>query len=154
LCLSLCSLASTIDQSIRAVSEIVRVGDIQAVPFELSSESKLNEKVMVETIRSPEKLLVVVVNINANGYSNALCHTGITDRHWTFRDHEVNSITLKPQDTVGAKTLTNWQEVVDGTIGPMSDVSISGSSGSVVLSGIKLAEKIPVRFFVADVTAA
>ena len=141
-------------KSIAAVGEIARLGDIQAVPFSLSKGSTLNKDVMVETIRTPEKLLVVVVNIDARGYSNLLCHTEITDRHWTFHEHTISSLTLQTAATVGVKGLSNWQEVVKGQIAPFSDVKVKSGSGSVELSGIELSDEIPVRFFVADIAAA
>ena len=62
------SLVSLTIQSLRELGEVIRQGDIEAVGFELSAESRLNEEVMVETILSPSKLLVVVVNTKAQGY--------------------------------------------------------------------------------------
>ena len=66
------------------MSDIVRVGDIAAVGFTLSAGSTLNKEVMVETILAPPpadaapgapaRLLVAVVNTDASGYSNLLCH--------------------------------------------------------------------------------
>ena len=66
------SLVRNTIHAMRTVSEAIRTGDIGGVGFTVSS--KLNEEVMVETILSPTQLLVTVINIDAKGYSNLLCH--------------------------------------------------------------------------------
>ena len=140
-------------KSIVAVGDVVREGDIAGMTFETSSESKLNDKVMVEVIRSPEKVLVVVVNTNAKGYSNLLCHTQILDRHWTFSPQTVKQLTLHT-DSAGQKlSLGNWAEAVKGKVVPLQgSVKVSSSGADVVLSNIELSDDIPVRFFTADVS--
>ena len=142
-------------KSIAVLGDIVREGDIAGMTFETSSESKLNDKVMVEVIRSPEKVLVVVINTNAKGYSNLLCHTQILGRHWTFSSQTIQKLTLHT-DSVGEKKLSlgNWQEAVEGSVGPLQGkIQVSSSGADLVLSNIELSEQIPVRFFIADVTS-
>ena len=78
------SLVRSAIQSVRAISETVRVGDIEGLRFNVSS--RLNQEVMVETILSHTQLLVVVINIDATGYSNLLCHVDV-EKHWNFRKH-------------------------------------------------------------------
>ena len=51
--------------AVRAVGHIVREGDVGALAF--ATSASLNRQVMAETIRSPEQLLVAIVNTNANG---------------------------------------------------------------------------------------
>ena len=138
-------------KSVRAVGDVVREGDIQGMKF--TTDSKLNDEVMVEVVRSPEKLLVVIVNTNAKGYSNLLCHTGI-DKHWTFSTHTIKTITLDASSAPDVGKLGNWQEVVNGDIVSLSGVDVSGTSGKIKLSNIDLDNNMPVRFLVADVTSA
>lgn len=135
--------------SIRNVANIIREGDILGVPFSVSS--KLNKEVMAETILSPEKLLVIVVSTNAEGYNNALCHVG-TSKHWSFKEHTLKTMTLDLASSPGIASVTNWQEATEDGLVPLSDVGISGDSGSITLSNIVLDAKLVVRFFVADVT--
>lgn len=135
--------------SIRNVANIIREGDILGVPFSVSS--KLNKEVMAETILSPDKLLVVVVNTNADGYNNMLCHT-FTSKHWSFKEHTLKTMTLDLASSPGIGSVANWQEATKDGLVPLSDVGISGDSDSVTLSDIVLDAKLVVRFFVADVT--
>merc|ERR1711939_926542 len=107
--------------------------------------------VLIEVVRSPEQLLLVLVNIHASGYSNLVCHTGITDRHWTFHPLKVDSVTLSLSSAPGVASLANWREAVDGKLGPLDSVTVKSESGSVQLSSIEITDDIPVRFFVADV---
>jgi len=135
--------------NIRGVSEILRTGDVGGVKF--ATSSKLNLEIQMETFLTPEKLLVIVLNTNAEGYSNLLCHTGIS-KHWTFKDHKVSTTTLDLTSAPGVASVGNWQEIVNGVAGPVSDVGISGATGTVTLTDIHLKEKSPIaRFFVADV---
>jgi hypothetical protein len=137
-------------QSIRNVANIIREGDIEGVPFTLSSE--LNKEVMAETILSPEKLLVTMVNTNADGYSNLLCHTLVDGAHWNFNATTVKAMTLDLDSSPGIGSVSNWQESTKDGLVPLSDVDVSGESGSVILSNIDLENTLTVRFFVADVT--
>jgi len=136
-------------QSIREVADVIREGDILGVPFTVSSE--LNQEVMAETILSPEKLLVAVVNTNATGYSNLLCHTLVDGRHWTFTGHTLKTMNLDIASSPGIGSVTNWQEATGDGLVPLSGVDVSGDSGTVTLSNIVFDNKNVVRLFVADV---
>ena len=143
------SLVRSAIQSVRAISETVRVGDIEGLGFNVSS--RLNEEVMVETILSPTQLLVVVINIDAKGYSNLLCHVDV-DRHWTFRRHTLRSLTLDLTSAPQVRGLSNWREVVGGQMRQPSGVHIgSHTVGTVSLDSMELDDQLVARFFVADV---
>lgn len=105
---------------------------------------------MAETILSPDKLLVVVINTNAKGYSNMLCHIGAS-KHWSFKSHTIESFSLDVSAAPGVAKLTNWQEATEEGLVPLSDVSIEGEAGKVMLPNIKLDIEITPRFFLADV---
>jgi hypothetical protein len=136
-------------QSIRRVSDIAREGDILGLP--LTSSSKLNKEIMAETILSPEKLLLVVVSTNADGYNNLLCHTGI-GKHWNFNDHTVKSLTLDLSKAPGVAKVSNWQEATKDGFVPLTDVTVQDAADAVEFSNMKLDSKLTVRFFVGDVT--
>jgi hypothetical protein len=136
--------------SIRTISEIVRAGDIAGVSFKTSS--KLIEEVMVETILSPSQLLIVVVNADAHGYSNLLCHTGI-DRHWQFAKHTLGSLELDLRSAPQIRSLSNWQEVHGQQLKPPKNVTIKDNGqGTVTLSQLQLDDQMVARFFVANVS--
>jgi len=134
--------------NIKLVAETIRTGDIQGMAFKASAT--LNKMVMVETIRSPDSLLVIVVNTDASGYSNLLCHTLIS-KHWTFNKQVLKSITLDLTSSVGVRDLTNWQEAKNGALVNVSDVAIQSEGGEVMLSDIALSDSMPARFFLASV---
>ena len=136
-------------QSVRAVGSIIREGDTGGMAF--STSSKLNEEVMVAVIRSPEQLLVAIVNTNAKGYSNLLCHTGL-DKHWTFSKHTIKKLVLDPSSAPDVSQIGGWHEAVEGKIVPLSGVSVSTDGAT--LNGIDLDDNVPVRFLVANVTSS
>merc|ERR1712100_890605 len=111
---------------------------IMGLPFTVSS--KLNKEVMAETILSGIQLLVTVVNTDASGYSNTLCHIG-TSKHWSFKRHTLNSMVLDTGAAPGVGKLTNWQEATQEGLAPLSGVSVKGESGQVELSDIELDDK-------------
>ena len=109
---------------------------------------------MVETILSPSQLLVVVVNADAHGYSNLLCHTGI-DKHWHFVKHTLSSLELDLRTAPQIQSLSNWQEVHGHELKPPKNVAIKDNSqGTVTLSQIQLDDQALARFFVANVSWA
>lgn len=138
-------IAHTI-QSVRAVGDVVREGDVAGLAFATDDSD-----VMIEVIRSPEKVLVAIVNANAKGYSNLLCHTGITSRHWTFSPHTISKLELDLSSAPDVGKLSNWQEAVKGNLESLSDVDVSTDGSKVKLENIKLDDDVPVRFLVADV---
>lgn len=143
------SLIRNVIQSVRTVSEIVRVGDIEGLRFKVSSQ--LNQDVMVELILSPTQLLVVVINIDAKGYSNMLCHVGV-EKHWNFRKQVLQSITVDLTGTPQVRGLSNWREVVGGQMKQLSGVRLSShATGTVSLEQMELDDQLVARFFVADV---
>jgi hypothetical protein len=136
-------------RSVRAVGDIVREGDAGGMAF--STSSKLNDEVMIEVIRSPERLLVAIVNTHAKGYSNLLCHTGV-DKHWTFSKHTIQKLELDTSSAPDAGKLGDWAEAIKGELVPLSGVGISTDGAKVTLSNIDLDDAVPVRFLVANVT--
>ena len=71
-------------KSILAVGQVIHQGDVAGLG--VSTSGTVGKDVLIEVIRSPEQVLVVVVNIHASGYSNLLCHTVILDGHWKIND--------------------------------------------------------------------
>ena len=106
---------------------------------------------MVELILSPTQLLVVVINIDAKGYSNMLCHVGV-EKHWNFRKQVLQSITVDLTGTPQVRGLSNWREVVGGQMKQLSGVRLSShATGTVSLEQMELDDQLVARFFVADV---
>lgn len=145
------SLVSLTIRSMSELGEVIRQGDINAVGFALSAESKLNEDVMVETILSPSKLLVVIVNTVAGGYSNLLCHVDL-DQHWVFEKHTVSSLVLHMDTAPQLASVTNWTEVIGRKRTTPSGVHIQTKGATVHFSQLELDDQLVARFFVADVT--
>ncbi len=142
-------LVSQALRSIKAVGDVIREGDVGGLRFDV----KNNPQALVEVIRSPERVLVAVVNTKAGVYSNLLCHVGITNKHWTFQKQTLEGITLRWDTEIGGG-LSNWQEAVGGSLVPLSGVSVSGDAGKqqdVVLANVALDDAVPMRLFVADV---
>ena len=108
----------------------------------------------METILSPSQLLIVVVNADAHGYSNLLCHTGL-DKHWHFAKHTLDSLELDLFSAPQIGSISNWQEVRGRELIPPTGVAIKDNGqGTVTLSQIHLDDQSVVRFFVANVTWA
>ena len=134
-------------RSVKAVGEDLRTGDIAGVPF--TTTAKLNKEAMVEVIRSPDRVVVVVVSTNAHGYNNLLCHVG-TGKHWTFSPLTIDAIELKDSPV----TLANFTEIVAGQRNPApSDVTVKFAAGNTgaTLSGIHVDDKTTLRVFTFDV---
>jgi hypothetical protein len=133
-------------QSVRAVGDVIREGDIGGMRF----TSSAGDAALVEVIRSPEALLLVVVNTNATGYSNLICHTEVLARHWTFSETNVDSIALSLDSAPDVAALSNWREAKGGKLVPLSDVQVDASGGDVTLSHLAMSADVPVRFLLAD----
>ena len=143
------SLVRNTIHAVRTVSEVIRTGDIGGVDFTVSS--KLNEEVMVETILSPTQLLVTVINIDAKGYSNLLCHVGL-EKHWKWSKHTIGSLTLDLHSAPQLRSVSNWREVVGDELRAPTAVRIGGSGREeVTLSQIEMDDQMVARFFLADV---
>ena len=137
-------------KSILAVGQVIHQGDVAGLG--VSTSGTVGKDVLIEVIRSPEQVLVVVVNIHASGYSNLLCHTVILDGHWKINDLHLDSIDLDLTTAPDVSGLGNWGEAKDGALQPLSDVTVSTSGGKVTLSGIDVHSDMPLRLFVADVS--
>ena len=163
------SLVRKTIHAMRTVSEAIRTGDIGGVGFTVSS--KLNEEVMVETILSPTQLLVTVINIDAKGYSNLLCHGNCStsfassseaskeavctvgvEKHWKWSKHTIGSLTLDLHSAPQLRSVSNWREVVGDELRAPTAVRIGGSGRAVTLSQIEMDDEMVARFFVADVS--
>ena len=144
------SLIGRAIKSVRTVSEIIRTGDIAAVGFALAAASA--GKATVETILSPTQLLVTILNTNAKGYSNLLCHADIA-RHWDFVNHTVSTLQLHLSTAPQILNVSNWREAFGDRLIPLTGVAVSGTVGEVVLSRIALSDQLVARYFVADVTS-
>lgn len=133
----------TILRTINALGELFRTGDVDGAVLTDSGE-----KVMTAAVRTPEKLVVVVLNMDASGYSNLVCHTFI-NKHWTFKSQTVKSIQLELPSGV---TLSNPLEQVETSQVDVTDAKVKISANSVTLSSVKMDEKVVGRFFVFDVS--
>ena len=146
-------IAQTV-HSIRTVAETIRLGDIGAVGFTVSSQ--LNEQVMVETILRPAtgpssaaQLLVAVVNTDASGYSNLLCHVDV-NKHWTFKKHTIARLALHLGSAPQLAGLSNWREAVGDKLVPLTGATVTTNGTDVVLSQIALDDQLVARWLVAD----
>ena len=136
--------------AVRAVGKIAVEGDVGGLAF--TSSSALNKEVMIEAIRSPEQLLLAIVNTDASGYSNLLCHTDVS-KHWSFKKHTIETLTLDLASAPDVAALSNWREPTgkDGELAPLSGVKVSTDGAKLKLEGIELDDDVPIRFLVADV---
>ena len=142
--------------AIRTVRETVRLGDIGALGFSVSSV--LNKQVMVETIVAPPpsdgapgQLLLAIVNTDATGYSNLLCHVDLS-RHWKFKKHTIDTLTLHTASMPQVAAVSNWREAVGDKIVPLAGVAVNATGADVVLSRIALDDQLVARWLLADVS--
>jgi hypothetical protein len=141
------SLATAI-QGVKTVGEVLRLGDVDAVGVAVSGG-----KALVQAIRSPDQLVVAVVNANAHGYSNLLCHTQVVDRHWNYRAESVD-VALNMSKAPDVTRLGNWREAIGDELGPVhGGVKIEVDGATIMLRGIALDATGPqlMRLLVADV---
>eukprot|EP00949_MAST-11_sp_MAST-11-sp1_P002008 g2008.t1 len=133
-------------QTIRALREDFRSGDIGGAI--ISSSAKLNSDIIAAVVRSPTKVILVLLNIKARGYNTLTCHVFL-GTHWTFSKQTVDSVELTlPQDI----KVGNPREQVGNTSQPVSGVSISGNT--VKLSNVQLDDELLARYFVFDVSSS
>jgi hypothetical protein len=133
--------------TIKALRETFRQGTIGGATVQTSAKGNVT---LHDAIRTPDKLVFVVLNTNAKGYSNLLCHIYITGTHWKFSKQTVDSFQL--QIPSGLK-LSNFAE----QIGDKSDANPSGvdttvKGNTVVLNNMALDDVNPVRFFTFDIS--
>lgn len=103
-------------RSIAHLRETLRVGDIAGLRF--TTTAALGKQALIEVIRAPARVLVVVVSTNADGYNNLLCHV-FSQTHWNFSPLLVEHIAIFDSPV----PLGNFTEVVDG-----SDVAPQGNA--------------------------
>ena len=132
-------------KSILAVGQVIHQGDVAGLG--VSTSGTVGKDVLIEVIRSPEQVLVVVVNIHASGYSNLLCHTVILDGHWKINDLHLDSIDLDLTTAPDVSGLGNWGEAKDGTCS-RSARDCFDERRKVTLSGIDVHSDMPLRLFV------
>eukprot|EP00041_Stephanoeca_diplocostata_P025736 m.681277 g.681277 ORF g.681277 m.681277 type:complete len:652 (-) comp22811_c2_seq15:341-2296(-) len=138
-------------KTVRALGELLRIGDIGGMGWTLGDTV---HDVAVEVIRSPEQMVVVVMNTDASGYSNLLCHIDV-DRHWDFHSNTVDTLSLQLASAPDVSSVGNWTEVVDGSTVPLRDATVTSANGVVTVHNIKLST-VPfasVRYFVASVSS-
>ena len=90
--------------SIQGVKEHLRIGSIGGAKITSSGEP-----IMYEAIRTPNKLVLVVLNTKAHGYSNLICHIYIAGKHWNFDEQKVGKLELEIPDGM---TLSNFAEQI------------------------------------------
>lgn len=135
-------------KSIRTLGETIRTGDIGGLPFITTAPTGDPGAAMIEVIRSPDEVLVVVINTNVKGYSNLLCHTEVTSRHWTFKTLTIDKLEVGSSSASGIE-LGSFGEVVGGQrIGAPPNVTLTRlPNGHVQLSNLLVDAKNSVRFF-------
>ena len=67
------------------------------------------EPIMYEAIRTPNKLVLVVLNTKAHGYSNLICHIYIAGKHWDFEGQKVARIGDPRWYDIVKLRRANWQ---------------------------------------------
>lgn len=134
------------------VREVLRTGDIESLRCTSSDPGDPIKAIasLFEPIRNHEWILFVVVNTNANGYSNLLCHVD-AKKHWVIQDHTIVALTFDlsaPDISLTSIQLDNLQEVVGGKLLPRPqqlDPVLNGST--LTLRNVGLTGAAPVRFF-------
>lgn len=77
---------------------------------------------ITQTIRSPEAIILIVINLkNDGGISDLQCEAGM-NLHWKVKDHNVESIEVKVPNDFG--NIVDTFEVLNGKITNMSDIRI------------------------------
>lgn len=130
--------------SFQALGEDIRTGDINGAIISGADGAK---NVLVGTIRSPGKLIVVVLNVDAKGYSNLTCHIYL-GKHWTFQKTTAPDLTVSIPSNL---KLSNPKEQLGSDSASISGVSVSGNTAKI--SGLQLDDDITARFIVFDVSA-
>ena len=130
--------------SVAAVREDLRAGVVEGLVLETSA--KLGDDALVEVVRSPSRVVVIVVSLKAHGYSNTLCHIE-TYRHWTFDDLKIDSIKLKDTPV----RLGNFTEIVKGAPVAPKDAKAEINDAEVEIKDVTVDAKMPLRIFTLDV---
>ena len=127
---------------IKSLGEYFRQGSVDGGVIEVKSDHNQ----LTQVVRTPDKLIVMVVNLDASGYSNLLCHTFI-DKHWTFKSATIDKITVTVPSDV--KITNPTEQVGDDVVTSIKDCDVELKSNNVVeLKNVKLDDKVVGRFFV------
>ena len=111
------------NKDIGAVREYLRQGDCTDM-ISSSDGSGFDADSIVQAIRSPEAVIVTVINVhNHGGYSDALCEVG-KNEHWLIWDHKIDKISTTIPTDFGK--VVDMFEVQNGDIcNVSSEVSFS-----------------------------
>jgi hypothetical protein len=138
--------ASEILSNIAAVRDLLREGDAEGAPF---TKDDGDTQSLVSVIAAPgKKLVVIAINLNANGYNGLLCYAGI-DANWKFQPHTIGQLEIQlPSQFAGAATVT-LEESAGGALKPATEKhALKGNALSI--SGIDLGTDVAARIFVVS----
>jgi hypothetical protein len=108
----------------------------------------LKAKTLSDSIRSPEKLLFIVLNTKATGYSNLVCHVQVLGTHWKFSKQTVSTFKLTIPDGLALQNFT--EQIGEKNVKPENaKVKITGNT--VELTSMVLDDENPARFFSFDI---
>ena len=141
--------ASEMLSNIVAVRELLRVGDAEGAIFTKDDSDKES---LVSIIAAPgKKLVVVAINLNADGYDGLVCYTGLKN-HWKFHPHTIKNLNIQlPAQFSGASNIT-VDESTGGALKPAGEKhSLKG--GELTISGIELGTEVTARIFVVSAAA-
>ena len=131
--------------SIQGVKESIRTGSIGGAQIQDSGEP-----VMYEAIRTPNKLVFVVLNTKAHGYSNLICHIYIAGKHWNWTKQTVSKFEM--EIPAGMK-LSNFSEQIGTKVNTKPDgVDVQISGNKVTLKNMDLDDKNVARIFTFDIS--
>ena len=120
------------------MKEHLRIGSIGGAKITSSGEP-----IMYEAIRTPNKLVLVVLNTKAHGYSNLICHIYIAGKHWDFEGQKVGKLEL---EIPNGMTLSNFTEQVGSdTVTKPEGVKVQMNGNRVKLENMELDSKNVAR---------
>ena len=144
---------TSVMRSMYALRAIARVGDVGGLPLTWSDQNgnpgDYGVRSLPVVIRDPQTILIAVLNFDADGYSNLLCHIDAF-KHWDWHDHTVDKIAIQLTPDVASVSLDSLVEWIDGTphpipSSPSSPFSLSNST--LTITNLHLSASTPVRFF-------
>ena len=137
------------------VREVLRTGDVDGLPLVSSDTGNpyFSISSLSTVIRSQSYLLFVLLNTDASGYNNLLCHVFVSD-HWKFKDHTIASLqaTLTPDVQVTAADVSAAREVVNGELVPLVDVNPELSGTTLTFTNVALTGANPLRLVLIPYT--
>lgn len=121
-------------REIGALREEYRQGDITGM-----ADNHGDSNSIVELVRSPRALILVVININNNGgYSDLLCAIG-SNEHWAQLPHTANVTVTVP---AGFGSIVDSFELVNATLVNVT-TSVHVTGNQVLLPAIDLGSDVP-----------